>query len=57
MATNRRIFEFPAVADAFAFIDATTSQRHHLPVAPGPRHLALVRRLCEEADAAPAPHT
>lgn len=52
VATNRRIFEVPSpVADAFAFIDATTSQRHHLPVAAGPRHLALVRRLCEEADA------
>jgi len=52
LATNRRIFEVPTpLADAFAFLDATTSQRRHLRVAPGPRHLALVRRLCEEADA------
>lgn len=52
LATNRRIFEVPTPrAEAFAFIDATTGQPHHLPTGPGPRHLALLRELCDEADA------
>lgn len=52
LATNRRIFEVPTPrADAFAYVEATLAQPLHLPLAPGPRHLALVRRLCEEADA------
>lgn len=52
LATNRRIFAVPTpLADAFAFVDATRAQHRHLSVAPGPGHLALVRRLCVEADA------
>jgi toxin-antitoxin system PIN domain toxin len=52
LATNRRVFEVPTPRpDAFAFIEATCAQPLHVPVAPGPRHLALVRRLCDEADA------
>jgi toxin-antitoxin system PIN domain toxin len=52
LATNRRIFEIPTpLADAFAFIDAIRAQPLHADVGPGPRHLALVRRLCDEADA------
>ena len=52
LATNRRIFEVPTPRrDAFAFIDATRAQPLHLSVAPGPRHLTLLRRLCDEADA------
>jgi toxin-antitoxin system PIN domain toxin len=52
LATNRRIFEVPTPrADAFEFIDATRAQPLHLPIAPGPRHLALLRTLCDEADA------
>jgi uncharacterized protein len=52
LATNRRIFEVPTPRpDAFAFIDATCAQPLHLSVAPGPRHLTLLRRLCDEADA------
>jgi toxin-antitoxin system PIN domain toxin len=52
VATNRRVFEVPTPrADAFAFIDATCAQPLHVPLAPGPRHLVLVRRLCEEGDA------
>ena len=53
LATNRRIFEVPTPRpDAFAFIDATRAQPSHVPVEPGPRHLALLLRLCDEADAA-----
>jgi toxin-antitoxin system PIN domain toxin len=52
LATNRRIFEVPTPRpDAFAFIDATRAQPLHVAMAPGPGHLALVRRLCDEADA------
>ncbi len=52
LATNRRIFEVPTPRpDAFEFIDATCAQPLHLSVAPGPRHLTLLRRLCDEGDA------
>jgi len=52
LATNRRIFDIPTPRpEAFAFIDATCAQPLHLTVGPGPRHLALLRTLCDEADA------
>ncbi|CAN5187796.1 type II toxin-antitoxin system VapC family toxin [soil metagenome] len=52
LTTNRRIFTEPTpLDDAFAFIDATIGQPSYLTVGPGRRHLALVRQLCEEADA------
>jgi len=52
LATNRRVFEIPTPReDAFAFVDAVCAQPAHLAIGPGPRHLALLRRLCEEADA------
>ena len=52
LATNRRIFAVPTPrADAFAFVEAVRAQPLHLPLAPGPRHLLILRRLCDEADA------
>jgi uncharacterized protein len=52
LATSRRIFEVPSpLPDAFSFIEAVRAQPQHVPVDPGPRHLSLVRRLCEEAGA------
>jgi uncharacterized protein len=52
IATNRRIFPVPTPLEvAFAFIEATTGQPHHLMVGAGPRHLTLLRTQCEEADA------
>ena len=52
LATNRRVFEVPTPRDAaFAFIEAVCAQPSYLPVEPGPRHLPLLRRLCDEADA------
>jgi uncharacterized protein len=52
LATNRRIFAVPTPrAEAFEFIEATRAQPLHLPIAPGPRHLTLLRSLCDEADA------
>lgn len=52
LATNRRVFSIPASrADAFAFIEAVDAQPNHLAAGPGVRHLALLRQLCDEADA------
>lgn len=52
LATSPRIFEVPTPRpEAFAFIEATCGQPLHLSVDPGPRHLTLLRRLCDEADA------
>lgn len=52
LATNRRIFGVPTpLSDAFAFVEATSAQPHHLFTSPGHRHVELLRRLCEEADA------
>lgn len=52
LATNRRIFEVPTPRpEAFAFVEATCAQPFHLPVGAGPRHLTLLRRLCDEGDA------
>jgi toxin-antitoxin system PIN domain toxin len=53
LATNRRIFGVPTPrSDAWAFVDATLAQPHHLLLGPGPRHLTLLRSLCDEGDAA-----
>ena len=53
LATSRRIFTLPTpLDDAFAFVDAVCRQPNHLLLSPGPHHLALLRRMCEEADAA-----
>jgi toxin-antitoxin system PIN domain toxin len=52
LVTNRRVFTLPTPrADAFAFVDSTCAQPVYLPTAPGARHLTLLRRMCEEADA------
>jgi uncharacterized protein len=52
LTTNRRIFPVPTpLDDAFAFVDATAAQPEYLQIDPGPRHLAILRRLCTSADA------
>ena len=52
LATNRRVFPVPTPRSAaFAFIDATCAQPHHVLTGPGPRHLDLLRTVCDEADA------
>lgn len=52
LATNRRIFPVPTpLTTAFTFVEATRAHPHHLALEPGPRHLSLLRRLCEEAEA------
>jgi toxin-antitoxin system PIN domain toxin len=52
LATNRRIFTVPTpLHDAWAFIDAVTTQPSYLLLRPGPRHLAVLRGLCAEGGA------
>jgi toxin-antitoxin system PIN domain toxin len=52
IATNRRIFSVPTpLTDAFTFLRAVRAQPHHVPVAPGARHLELFEKLCHDADA------
>ena len=52
LTTSRRVFPNPTPRPhAFAFIETTRAQPHHLALGPGPRHLALLRDLCDEADA------
>jgi toxin-antitoxin system PIN domain toxin len=52
LATNRRIFVEPTPLEAaFGFVEAMVAQPGHLAIEPGVRHLALVRRLCDEGEA------
>ena len=52
LVTNVRIFDPPASLDeAFGFVDAVRARPNHVPVLPGPRHLELLRIVCEEANA------
>ena len=52
IATNRRAFVVPSPRGAvFDFVRAVRAQPGHQPCEPGPRHLELLERLCEEGDA------
>ena len=52
LSTSRRVFVEPTpLADAFDFVNAVVAQPGHVAAEPGPRHLHLLRRVCEEADA------
>jgi len=52
LVTNRRVFEVPTPRPvAFAFAEATCAQPHHLLLGPGPRHLSLLRDICDGSDA------
>lgn len=52
LVTNRRIFDPPTpLADAFAFLEATCAQPHHLLLQPGPHHLEILREICVETNA------
>jgi uncharacterized protein len=52
LATNRRAFPVPTPRDeAFAFVDAVRAHPSHRSLEPGPMHLDLLRRLCDEGDA------
>lgn len=53
LATNRRIFEVPSPREeAFDFIEAVRAQPNHLAVSERPRHLELLREICEQSEAA-----
>jgi len=52
LATSRRVFPRPTpLAEAFTFVEAVCAQPHHVLLGPGPQHLVLLRRICEESDA------
>jgi hypothetical protein len=52
VATNSRIFAVPTpIAEAFGYLRALRDQPGHVLLGPGPRHLALMERLCTDADA------
>ncbi len=53
LATKRGILDPPSsLSQAFAFIDAVRAQPNHVSLEPGQRHVALLRQVCEEANAA-----
>ncbi len=52
IVTNRRAFPEPsALQDAFAYIDTYREHPSHRSLEPGPLHMLLLRRICEDADA------
>lgn len=52
LATNRRVFPVPSSpTEVLDFVDAVDAQPGYTPLAPGPRHLALVRRMCDRGSA------
>lgn len=52
LATHRKVFPVPStVADVFAFLDAVRAQPAYVEVGPGPRHLLLLRQVCEASGA------
>lgn len=52
IVTNPRIYRRPtALATALAFVDGLVDQPTAVPVAAGPRHWSILRRLLEAADA------
>jgi toxin-antitoxin system PIN domain toxin len=51
IATSRRIFNPPsAIRDAIGFCDQILTQPHVETIEPGPRHWAILCRLCVDAD-------
>lgn len=52
LVTHRRVFAQPTPrVDAFAFLTSLRAQPRHVSTEPGPRHLTLLERICDEADA------
>jgi uncharacterized protein len=52
LVTGRHVFSPPTpLADAFAFVAGVRAQPHYLSIEPGPMHLGLLYRLCDQADA------
>lgn len=52
LATSRRVFPRPSpLVEVFSFVESVCAQPRHVLLGPGPRHLELLRKVCEEADA------
>ena len=52
ITTHRRIFATPtSVTDALGFVDAIRTHPSAVRIAPGARHFAVFRRLCEQVGA------
>ena len=52
LATHRRVFPVPTPRqEAFDYLDALQMQPRHILLGPGLRHLVILRRVCEEAEA------
>lgn len=52
IATNRRVFSLPTpLAEAFAYLRALRRQPGHVLLGPGPPHLEILERICDQADA------
>jgi uncharacterized protein len=52
VVTHPRVFAAPSdLASALAFADEVRGQPNAVPVAPGPRHWEIFRRLCEATGA------
>lgn len=53
LGSDWRVFARPRTRDElFGFIHSVRLQHHYVSIEPGPRHLDIVRELCEEGDAA-----
>ena len=52
LVTGRQVFTpSTPLSDAFAFVAGVRAQPHYLSIEPGQTHLALLQRLCDEANA------
>jgi toxin-antitoxin system PIN domain toxin len=52
LTTSRRAFPVPTpLGEAFGFVDAVIANPRHLRLEPGPQHMAMLRRVCEEGNA------
>lgn len=52
LITHRRVFRDPTpLVDAFAFIELTRAQAHHVATTVGGRHLEILRRMATDAAA------
>ncbi|MCO5315976.1 MAG: type II toxin-antitoxin system VapC family toxin [Solirubrobacterales bacterium] len=52
LASDWRVFPIPRSRDElFAFIGSVRGQDAYLPVEPGPRHIEILREICDEGDA------
>ncbi|MEJ3657122.1 TA system VapC family ribonuclease toxin [Actinomycetes bacterium KLBMP 9759] len=52
LSTNRRVVGHPTPTDAaYEFIEQTRAQPNYLQLDTGPRHLTIIREICDSAEA------